>query len=406
MRSRQSLIDLFSSFLQFEAEHFSGWVTDPKLRRSMQNSLEQSPEAPALENFWALYWHKCWKAQQTPPAEAHLSAYLQETCYWAAKKTASRFASTQCRLSDCFQMAIAEVPKILKICDPNQRASLKTYSDVAFGNIIRDALRQKQEIDFCNDWGLLLKLSRKRLQQSLQNAGLTAETVDRYLLAWTCFEAAYVTTKSPGVRKIQRPERDTWEAMVKLYNSKRHQLNSPGAECTPETLEKWLLFCARQARSFLYPSVASLNAPKLGQESGEWQDNLADEAHESLLVALIAEEETATRQIQQTQIHNILTAALARLDSQTQKLMQLYYQQELTQQQIARQLEMPQYTISRRLAKAREILLRALSQWSQETMHISLTSNVVKHISTLLEEWLQSQYNSLHQNKHVYKEVQ
>ncbi|MBV9386406.1 MAG: sigma-70 family RNA polymerase sigma factor, partial [Chroococcidiopsidaceae cyanobacterium CP_BM_ER_R8_30] len=257
MRSRQSLIDLFSSFLQFEAEHFSGWVTDPKLRRNMQNCLEQSPGAPALENFWALYWHKCWKAQQTRLAEAHLSAYLQETCYWAAKKTASRFASTQCRLSDCFQMAIAEVPKILKICDPNQRASLKTYSSVAFGNIIRDALRQKQEIDFCSDWGLLLKLSRKRLQQSLQNAGLTAETIARYLLAWTCFEAAYITNKSPVVRRVQRPDRDTWEAMVKLYNSKRHQLNSPGAECTAETLEKWLLFCASQARSFLYPSVAS-----------------------------------------------------------------------------------------------------------------------------------------------------
>ncbi|MBV9386561.1 MAG: sigma-70 family RNA polymerase sigma factor, partial [Chroococcidiopsidaceae cyanobacterium CP_BM_ER_R8_30] len=154
------------------------------------------------------------------------------------------------------------------------------------------------------------------------------------------------------------------------------------------------------------PSVASLNAPKLGLESGEWQDNLADEAHEPLLVALIAEEETATRQVQQTQIHNILTAALARLDSQSQKLVQLYYQQELTQQQIASQLEIPQYTVSRRLAKAREVLLRALTQWSQETTHTSLTSNVVKHISTLLEEWLQSYYNSLHQNQNTHQEVQ
>lgn len=396
MRTRQNVTDQFSSFLQFEAEHFSSWSTDPKLRRSMQNCLGQLPEALNSENFWALYWHKHWKADLTKLATAHLSAYLQETCYWAAKKMVSHFVSTQYSLSDCFQMAIAEVPKILKACDPDQRASLKTYSSVAFGNIIRDTLRQRQEIDFCNDWGLLLKLSRKRLQQALQNAGLTAETIARYLLTWTCFESAYIMTKSPG-RQIQRPEQVTWEVITKLYNSKRHQLNPPGPECSAETLEKWLLFCARQARSYLYPPIASLNAPKLGQESGEWQDDLSDAANESLLAALIAEEETETRQIQQTQINNILTAALAQLDPQAQTLMQLYYRRQLNQQQIARQLEVQQYTVSRRLAKARESLLLALTRWSQETLHISPSSNVVKHISTVLEEWLQSYYSILNQ---------
>ena len=391
MRPRQNITDQFSSFIQFEAEHFSGWSTDPKLRRSMQNCLGQLLKAPTSEKFWALYWHKHWKADLTKLATAHLSAYLQETCYWAAKKMVSQFASIQYSLSDCFQMAIADVPKILKACDPDQRASLKTYSSVAFGNIIRDALRQRQEIDFCNDWGLLLKLSRKRLQQALQSAGLTTETVARYLLTWTCFESAYIMTKSPG-RQIQRPDQVTWEAIAKLYHSGQTKLNPPGPECNTETLEKWLLFCAKQARSYLYPPITSLNAPKLGQESGEWQDDLSDVANESLLAALIAEEETETRQTQQTQIKDLLTAALAQLDPQARTLMQLYYQQHLTQQQMARQLEMQQYKVSRQLAKARESLLLALARWSQETLHISPSSNVVKHINTVLEEWLESYY--------------
>ena len=203
-------------------------------------------------------------------------------------------------------------------------------------------------------------------------------------------------TKSPG-RQIQRPEQVTWETITELYNSKRHQLKPPGPECSAETLEKWLLFCARQGRSYLYPTITSLNAPKLGQESGEWQDDLSDTANESLLAALISQEETETRQIQQTQINNILTTALAQIDPQAQMLMQLYYRQQLTQQQIARQLEVQQYTVSRRLAKARESLLLALTQWSQETLHISPSSNVVKHISTVLEEWLQTYYSILDQ---------
>jgi RNA polymerase sigma factor (sigma-70 family) len=404
MRPRQSTIDIFSTFLQFEADRFSDWVTDPKLRRSMQNCIEQLPQAQASENFWALYWHKRWKAQPTPWVEAHLSAYLQETCYWSTQRVIPRSASLPCNLSDYFQIAIAQVPKILKSCDPEQRATLKSYSQVAFGNIIRDALRQQQQIDLCNDWGLLLKLSRKRLQASLQRAGLTDQTTARYLLAWSCFEAGYVLSNSSGIRKIQRPNRATWDAIANLYNTQRQtQLNPPGDECTPETLEKWLLYCATQARSHLYPKVTSLNAPKPGQGTIEFLDELPDTATESLLAGMIEREEIQTRQTQKTQIHTVLTAALAQLDSQAETLMQLYYRQRLTQQQIAQQLEVKQYTVSRRLTKARESLLLALTRWSQDMLHIPATSNVVKHISTILEEWLQDYYSNL--NHHASEET-
>lgn len=396
MRPRQSIIDIFATFLQFEADRFRGWIIDPKLRRSMQNCMEQLPEAQASENFWALYWHKRWKTQPTSLVEAHLSAYLQETCYWSIQQIIPRSAHPPGTLSDYFQLAIAQVAKILKSCDPDQSATLKTYSRVAFGNIVRDALRQQQQIDLCNEWGLLLKISRKRLHESLQSAGLTDQTIARYLLAWTCFEAGYVLNNSGGIRKIQRPNRATWDAIANLYNTQRQtELNPPGEECTRETLEKWLLYCANQARSHLYPKVTSLNAPKLGQEAGELLDDVPDTATESLLANAIAQEETETRQTQQTQLNTVLTSALEQLDAEAKALMQLYYRQGLTQQQIAQQLEMKQYTVSRRLSKARESLLLALTRWSKETLHISTTSNVVKHISTVLEEWLQDYYGNL-----------
>jgi RNA polymerase sigma factor (sigma-70 family) len=396
MRSRQTILEMFTTFLQFEAERFNGWVYDAKLRRSIQNLLLQIPQAKNSETFWAIYWHKAWQTQPNSLAEGHLSAYLQETCYWAVKRTIPQFASVQSNLSDCFQMAISEVPKILKSCDPNQKASLKSYSNVAFGNIIRDALRQQQEIDYANDWALLLKLSRKRLQEALQNAGVTDNIIARYLLAWKCFTDGYILSKSPGVRKLQRPDQDTWETITQFYNRDRlTQLNPPGSECSPQTLETWLIFCAKQVRSYLYPVVSSLNLPKLGQAEGELQDDLPDTAHESLLANLIAQEEAETQKNQQTEIHNLLITALAKLTLQSQQLLQLYYQQGLTQQQIAQQQQIQQYQISRQLAKARESLLLTITKWSQETMHISPTSNVVKYISTVLEEWLQNYFSNL-----------
>ncbi|NJR52251.1 MAG: sigma-70 family RNA polymerase sigma factor [Leptolyngbyaceae cyanobacterium CSU_1_3] len=384
MRPRQNVSDIFSTFLQWAGDAFGGWAIDTRLRRSMQSCLDRVADAN-VENFWALYWHRCWQEGQPSTlktlAEGHLSAYLQESCYWSAQKTIARLTNSQFSQSDCFQAAIVEVPKILKACNPDQRASLKTYANTAFGNIIRDYLRQRREIDFCNDWGLLLKLSRKRLIESLEHAGMNAETIDSYVAAWTCFTAIYIPTKSPGLRQSSPPDRDTWNTIATLYNRK-----NPSA--TPETLERWLIFCAHRSRAYLYPAVTSLNLPKSLEQSGERQDDLSDPAPD-LLTELIAQEEAHDRQTQQDQINTILVESLDRLDPSAQELLSLYYRSGLTQQQIAQRLNIPQYTVSRRLSKARETLLLALTRWSQETLHISPTSNVVKHISTVLEEWLE-----------------
>jgi RNA polymerase sigma factor (sigma-70 family) len=357
----------------------------------MQNCLTQVPEGNGSEHFWAIYWHKQWQTESNT-ALGHLSAYLQETCYWSTYRVATQLEGSQYGFADCFQVAIADVPKILRACDPDQRTSLKTYANTAFGNIIRDYLRQRREVDRCTDWGLLLKISRKQLLESLQNAGLNREACDRYLLAWSCFTNSYAPTKAPGQRKALPPDAETWAEITQRFNAQRQQLAAPGDPQTAEHLEKWLMQCAKQARNYLYPPVTSLNVPKAGQTSGELQDDLPDPGQSSLLAELVAQEEAESRQLQHSQLNTVLVEALHQLDAAAQEMLQLYYQEGLTQQQIAKQLEVQQYKISRKLSKVRETLLLALSRWSQETLHISPTSDVVKYISTLLEEWLQMHY--------------
>ncbi len=385
-------MDLFSTFLQFEDDRVSRWVTDSQLRRSMNGVLAQMPDAPSTESFWATYWSKGWHAQ-TALAASHLAAYLQETCYWVAQKAVSRAPSSQFKLPDYFQIAIAALPKILRGFDPDGIATLKTFATTAFSNVIRDALRQRREIDVSSDWGVLLKISRKRLREALQHAGFSTEAIDRYLLAWVCFEAVYIQMKPAKMRQLQRPDPATWDEIARLYNCDRpDQRSAPEADCTPAVLEKWLLDCVKHARTYLYPAVASLNAPQAGQETGELQDQVPDDRADSLLAPLITEEELAERQAQQSQVSAVLTNALAQLDEQANTMMQFYYRERLTQQQIAAQLGIPQYTVSRRLSKIREALLLALAKWGQETLHISTTSNVLKHMSTVLEEWLEGYY--------------
>ncbi len=106
------------------------------------------------------------------------------------------------------------------------------------------------------------------------------------------------------------------------------------------------------------------------------------------------QEELQQRQTQQSQISEVLTIALEKLDPQVRTLLELYYREKLTQQQIAAQLELKQYTISRRLSSTKEMLLLTLAKWSQETLHISPTSTAVKDMCVVLEEWLAAYYQN------------
>lgn len=388
MRSRQSITDLFSTFVQFKADSFGGWATDPRLRRSIQAHLAERSKADT-ETDWAIYWHKIWQQHSDQKiAFGHLSAYLQESCYWSACRALPYLSQSRYRLSDCFQAAIAEVPKILKARDPNCPGSLRNYASQAFSNIIRDFLRQSREIDLCSDWGLLLKVSRKQLVEALQRAGMNADEIDRWVLAWSCFESIYLPTKSPKLRQLPAPNRETWDAIATRYNQQHHQLSSPGSAVTAEVIQKWLTTCVKRVRSYRYPVVSSLNAPKFGQDTREVQDDLANPDEESLLTELISQEELQERQTQRSQLNQVLEEAITKLDRTSQELLQLYYQQNLTQQEIAKRLSIQQYAVSRKLSKTRETLLLALLRWSQDTLHITPVSDVGKQISAELEDWL------------------
>ncbi|MBD2249944.1 sigma-70 family RNA polymerase sigma factor [Nostoc parmelioides] len=385
MQTRQGIIETFSTFVQFDADRFSVWVTDSKLQRSIKKGLEQYPQQTS-DNFWVLYWYKIWQIEASPLAVGHISAYLQEVCYWVARKIALNFSS-QFSIADCFQIAISCIHKILKNFNPEYSTSLKSYAEYAFERFLKDSLRVGKEADICTDWALLHKISRKRLVTSLNHAGFNSQIINNYVLAWECFQELY-TSDSQTIRQLGKPENATWEAITQLYN--RQSLS----QLSPETLEKWLSTCAKAVREFLYPKFVSVDAPISGQESGNLLDTLPADLSASLLTEIIAQEEAKTRQTQQIQLNQVLMDAIAALDIQAQQLLQAYYQQNLTQQKIAEKLEIKQYSVSRRLSSIKRSLLTTLTQWSQDNLHISPTSVVVDAVSKSLDEWLTNYYRT------------
>ncbi len=396
MRPRHNLIEIFSTFVQFAEDYFNSWVSDPKLRRSMEKCLRQSPQSPASEQFWVHYWHNLWQ-NESKMAEGHLFAYLQEICYWIAQKTATTgFAGMHLSIADLFQIALTQTYRILRGYNPDQGSTLKDYAGVSFKSIIRDTLRQRRETDICSDWALLRKISQKRLRESLKNAGVNSESlIEQYVLAWTCFNTLYVPTQATGTRQLAKPDKATWEAIAHLYNQECATLklftseSSGNLSASPEQLERWLSQCAKWARLYLYPHITSLNVPQSDQHTDEVLDYLPD-VRDSFWVDLIEEEESKVRQTQQVELKQVLDTALSQLKPDLKEILHLYYAQELTQQDIAQQLDIKQYTVSRRLKKARESLLKALSKWKKDTWGGELNSEMIQQINNLLEEWLQN----------------
>ncbi len=394
MQRRQGTVEVFSTFIKFDTERFSGWITDPKLRRSMNSRLEKSSNKDSY-SFWGLYWYKIWENKPNSLAYSHLSAYLQESCYWAARKSSLNH-SGHSSLSDYFQIAIAHLGKILNGFNPQHSSHLKSYAELSFERIIRDVLRVRREVDICSDWSLLHKVSRRRLIKSLKNMGLNNQNIESYVLAWECFEELY-TSSNTEIRQRRKPDNTVLEAIAKLYNTQRLTRGVDSPAVNPSTIEKWLLSSARAVRNFLYPKMVSTDTPLSDDGDATLLDMLPGDVETSLIAEVIEQEEAANSRNQQNQLNEVLNQAIAALDNQSQQLLQVYYSQQFTQTEIAKQLEIKQYKVSRLLSSIRKSLLKNLIQWSEETLHISLTSDVIASINISLEEWLKFHYSQTEQ---------
>jgi RNA polymerase sigma factor (sigma-70 family) len=396
MNPRTSILDLFSTFAYLEGDNFRRWATDGRLRGSIKRCVAANDDRS--EGLWSVYWFQQWQSQTSPLAEPHLFAYLQEPCYWISQQMARRMQTSQYTLADYFQMTNIDIRRVLNSYELDRGSSLKSYASLLLTNALKDHLRQRQAVDICSDWALLRKWSKKRVREVLDRVGISEPEASQYQLAWFCFKTLYV----PNDRtedKSSNPNPALWQEVADFYHTQRQsQLVVPGATLTPAQIEARLTKLGRWLREYLYPTIDSINRTKPGEDTGEVQDNLSDDTGVTLLDLAIEREEITQRSTQQLKLQTILTQAVTNLPPELQEILQLFYQQGLSQQELASQLKLSQPTVSRRLKKAEENLLQALLTWIESQLNQFPDPNVLKNISATLREWLTVHYANLEIN--------
>lgn len=404
MPPRTTILAIFTTFADLEHDRIKRWIPDPRLQRSMTRSLTQDltqdrtqdqygdrfDSIETSEALWVHYWVRQWQKPDAklPVPQQHLTAYLQESFYWAAQKITQRFPSISQSVADLFQASSFEVPRLLQNYNPDRGSTLKSYATMVLMNIIKDQLRQQKEVDICSEWSLLRKVSKRRIRETLQHFGITDTSATPYYQAWLSFNACYVPASVQGTERMVAPDRDCWQQIADDY---QQQVKDP-TPVSPKQIEMRLLKLTAWIRAYFYPNVGSLNQTKKGFESGEIQDDLVGDEARSPMDWAIERELAQERSARLNEFRTFLATTLANLDPDAQTLLSLFYQEQLSQQKIADRLSIHQSQISRRMKKIDARLLQAVLDWVQHQTHELPKPSELQPISDQLKACLIAHY--------------
>jgi hypothetical protein len=403
MKRREDIVQKFSTFLNFTTANSitsAFWQVDVELERHMKMIRGSDPEAK--EEFWARHFLKIsLQASQLEnkslggdfsaknneseisvhnlKAKRHLSAYLQESCLWAAYKAYQRFNFIRYKypLEECFQIACLAVnppSKFLKNFNSSYQSSINSYARIGILRFVQNTICS-QNIEArgrkYSDYGLLKDLTRIELHTALLSQGITQVKADLYCLVWKCFDEIYSPNQCQGNRSLKSPNQEHIRQICSCCSLRLEQLNIPVTSVSEEEIKQILLICVQAAR-------------KYGSKHFLPLDNYEDIWDRQTNLDNIIQEEAWS------EVLSIVSQLLLAMPELGQIIIKLYKGLNLTQTEVASVLKdkyldlQKQYQVARKLANYnRDFLKDFLNRWQQ--VHPELHMNNEKDIEKIKE---------------------
>lgn len=367
MKKRQ-LKEQFYTFLDFNYHTqriYLIWKTNPQLLSNLEKITTN--ESNLSEKYLVqLLINQIKNNIDNKLPKLHISAYLDDTCYWLGVKTHQKVRNYDYTWLDCFQIAriIVNQSDSLVNTYQSERSSFKTYAKLKLETHLLEVLHFNHEIEKYSPLGLLRKISKKKLQESLLNQGILPENFNKYLLALNILKLFYQPQKANGSKSLSWLKENELIFLVKKYNQKSNQ--SP---IKPKDLESILLFCVDAIRSYAKPKFTSVE---------ELTQDLPDE--------LIADDlwETESNLSQWQEIKSILITEYSQFKEDVKMIFDLIFGLNYSQTDVAKFLDYKPYKVSRLVSRHKEKLLQQVAK----QLNVNLTKQQLKEKAESLDDWL------------------
>ncbi len=391
----------FSTFLNVEEQsrglriRISHLQTRFQLAKNINSILESNPDGTA-EYFAQTFVKELQKNNQTKLYAEHLSAYLEEPCFWLARgELSQQLEPLKYSKLDCFQEArkVAAQPIIIYEKYNFTDSNPSTWAKLQIKNKVKQTAYSGRELCKYATWSLPKYLSENRLKEALKiKLGIKAKKeIESYVFAVKSYKAIYRSSqpeKNKG--KLPEPNQEQWLEIQKYYNFQCSEYNKKrkdsGESDRLEEIDNFQLIrekictCIKVARDYIcnFEDV-DINSPE--------QNN----SHETeILVFNPEEQEIETEENQQ--IISICLFEFSKLPPECQKLIQLSYGLDISQTEMTKIFGLKQYQISRKIKRSEQNILKGLVKWSQVNLGISPNEGIIKEQNQPFKEWLRDYF--------------
>jgi RNA polymerase sigma factor (sigma-70 family) len=385
--TRVNLSDKFSTFLLVSdsSQNIFVWRQDLKLKLNIDKII-----SPTINNSETIAYNflNLVREKNQQIFKNHLSSYLQESCYWAAKQVYLQKQNTLnlLTLEECFSSgneATIHPEKILNKYQINAGSKITTYAQTRLKTIISDAIYKSRQRKLLTNWGLLKKSSKKQIKQVLTEiAGLSNQTIQELVLVWQCYVDNAVASIQGKNNRLSTPNDAQLRLMTSQYNlwAKKSNFN----HLTIDEFKDKLEFCGEQVRIFH-------NLQTISYE--DKVQNLDLQIEEQYLV-------NQEKSQLETQLNNLIITSFHELNNNFKTMIYFYWGLGLTQQEIIQimQLNYPdfisqQYQFSRKITSIKKTLLDNLMTQLKQELNINKSQDKTE-LTKLIQQWLEEYIES------------
>jgi DNA-directed RNA polymerase specialized sigma24 family protein len=377
------------------------WQNDRHLERNFElyqqrnqqlsHLCSQPNQSQKLAEFWretAIDYSPIsedWKPQNRQIlALKHLASYFERECYYAAKtvwlKSKDWSWDEYLCCARVFIYNFDNLLRLLRSYDFSLRTSLDTYIQQTLIQVIQS----EAGIGKFSRWRLLVEKSDIELREALQRFGYQEPNISQYIFARKYFKKVYRFHKvnNPAIRKPGQkwpePDINDFQAAAECYNAEKYLSSAPhevsaGSNISQEQIQAWMKICISALQN--YPK--SVN-PQLiddlfsqGEIELEKPDTIAEDFG------------TLAKELLQ-KINSNFCEQLKILKPEQHKIILLYYGAKFKQNQVAKQLQVNQSVISRRLDTIKIKLLKTMVEMS----------NPHSWVANYVGGWLQKNYRA------------